>query len=187
MTEVIIVGSGPAGMTAAVYACRSGKSVMVVEKEKFGGQITSSPKVENFPGRLEMAGPDFANDLLNQAMENGAEFTMGNVVKVEDSDLQFATVIYDAIIYWQDYFFGRMLENSWQNAENEMQPRNTGKAYNSKNAKIYDLIPEEFTIDDIVKYFDNQKAVYNAINRWLQRAQIICIDNKPPKRYKKVV
>lgn len=83
--DILIVGSGPAGMTAAVYACRSGKSVMVVEKEKFGGQITSSPKVENFPGRLEMAGPDFANDLLNQAMENGAEFTMGNVVEVEDS------------------------------------------------------------------------------------------------------
>ena len=53
--DILIVGSGPAGMTAAVYACRSGKSVLVVEKEKFGGQITSSPKVENFPGRLEMA------------------------------------------------------------------------------------------------------------------------------------
>lgn len=89
--DIIIVGSGPAGMTAAIYARRSGKSVLVIEKEKFGGQVTSSPKVENFPGKLEMAGSDFANDLLKQAMENGAEFMMGNVVRVDD-ETEYKTV-----------------------------------------------------------------------------------------------
>lgn len=89
--DIIIVGSGPAGMTAAIYARRSGKSVLVIEKEKFGGQVTSSPKVENFPGKLEMAGSDFVNDLLKQAMENGAEFMMGNVVRVDD-ETEYKTV-----------------------------------------------------------------------------------------------
>ncbi|MBU5627024.1 NAD(P)/FAD-dependent oxidoreductase [Oscillibacter sp. MSJ-2] len=90
--DLIIVGSGPAGMTAAVYARRSGKTVLVIEKEKFGGQITSSPKVENFPGRLSMAGSDFANDLLHQAMENGAEFVLGTVTAVaQEGDFKSVT------------------------------------------------------------------------------------------------
>lgn len=81
--DIIIVGGGPAGLTASIYAQRSGKAVLVLEKDAFGGQVASSPKVENFPGKLAMAGSDFAGDLLKQTMENGAECAMGEVVRIE--------------------------------------------------------------------------------------------------------
>lgn len=73
MYDLIIIGGGPAGLTAAVYARRAGKSVLVVEKDGFGGQITQSPRVENFPGFASISGTELADRLLSQAMEQGAE------------------------------------------------------------------------------------------------------------------
>ncbi len=67
--DIIVIGGGPAGLTAAVYARRANKSVLVMEKGSFGGQITSSPKVENIPGFLAVSGNEFAEKLLVQAME----------------------------------------------------------------------------------------------------------------------
>ena len=66
MYDVIIIGGGPAGLTAAVYALRAGKSVLVIEKQTFGGQITFSPKVENIPGFTEISGNEFAEKLVDR-------------------------------------------------------------------------------------------------------------------------
>ena len=63
MYDIIVVGGGPAGMTAALYGLRNGKSVLVIEKNGFGGQITHSPNVENYPGTISMSGP--AQELLH--------------------------------------------------------------------------------------------------------------------------
>ena len=71
--DIAIVGGGPAGLTAAIYARRANKTVLVIEKETFGGQITSSPKVENIPGFSEVTGNEFAEKLLDQALAHGAE------------------------------------------------------------------------------------------------------------------
>ena len=60
MHDIIIVGGGPAGLTAAVYGLRAGKSVLVIEKNGFGGQIAYSPKVENIPGTKVIGGAEFA-------------------------------------------------------------------------------------------------------------------------------
>jgi len=84
MYDLIVVGGGPAGMTAALYALRNGKTVLVLEKNGFGGQITHSPKVENWPGTLRMSGNEFAEALLDQILEQGAEVDLVEVVKVED-------------------------------------------------------------------------------------------------------
>ena len=65
--DIIIVGGGPAGLTAAVYARRAGKSVLLLERESFGGQIASSPKVENFPGLPAVSGAELAERLYSQA------------------------------------------------------------------------------------------------------------------------
>ena len=84
MYDIIVVGGGAAGMTAALYALRNGKSAIVIEKNGFGGQITHSPKVENFPGTLQMSGNEFADKMLDQILAQGAEIEFENVISVED-------------------------------------------------------------------------------------------------------
>ena len=86
MTDIIIIGGGPAGLTAAVYALRAGKSVLVIEKNGFGGQIAYSPKVENIPGTLSISGAEFADQLTEQAMNLGADVELEHVVKAEKKD-----------------------------------------------------------------------------------------------------
>ena len=84
MYDIIVVGGGAAGMTAALYALRNGKIALVIEKNGFGGQITHSPKVENFPGTLQMSGNEFADKMLDQILAQGAEIEFENVISVED-------------------------------------------------------------------------------------------------------
>ena len=83
MYDLIIIGGGPAGLTAATYARRAGKSVLVIEKNAFGGQITWSPRVENFPGFVSVSGVELGDKLLEQAMEQGAEAELEEVTAVE--------------------------------------------------------------------------------------------------------
>ena len=85
MYDIIIVGGGPAGLTAAIYGLRNGKSVFVIERSVFGGQIVNSPKVENIPGFDSISGDDFADRLLDQAMGQGAQVTLEYVTSVEKS------------------------------------------------------------------------------------------------------
>ena len=84
MYDIIVVGGGPAGMTAALYARRNGKTALVIEKSGFGGQITHSPKVENYPGTMQMSGNEFADRCLEQILAQGAEIEFERVVAVED-------------------------------------------------------------------------------------------------------
>ena len=90
MKDILVVGAGPAGLTAALYACRAGKSVLVIEKETFGGQITHSPKVENYPGIAQMSGTQFADRLLEQTLAQGAEVEMETVTAVRREAEGFA-------------------------------------------------------------------------------------------------
>lgn len=83
MYDIVIVGGGPAGLTAAVYGLRAGKTVLVIEKNGFGGQIAYSPKVENIPGTKVISGTEFADHLTDQAMALGADMELEKVVKVE--------------------------------------------------------------------------------------------------------
>lgn len=88
MFDIIVVGGGPAGLTAAVYARRAGKSVLVIEKETFGGQITFSPKVENIPGFASVSGNEFAEKLTEQAISQGADFECCEVLGIEDGSVK---------------------------------------------------------------------------------------------------
>ena len=86
MHDIIIVGGGPAGLTAAIYGLRAGKTVLVIEKAGFGGQIAFSPKVENIPGTISISGSAFADQLTEQAMALGADVELENVIRVDSKD-----------------------------------------------------------------------------------------------------
>ena len=89
MYDIIIIGGGPAGLTAALYALRAGKSVLVIEKSTFGGQITWSPKVENFPTIPSISGAELGDRLTSLVLEQGAELELDEVVSVElDGDIK---------------------------------------------------------------------------------------------------
>lgn len=84
MYDIIIVGAGPAGLTAAVYARRANKSVLILDKAAFGGQITFSPKVENFPGFESISGSELADKLVEQVLSQGAEVEIEAVTEVRN-------------------------------------------------------------------------------------------------------
>ena len=86
MYDIIIIGGGPAGLTAALYAKRANKSVLVIEKATFGGQITFSPKVENIPGFLSLSGNEFAEKMIEQVLEQGADVEMAEVTGISKND-----------------------------------------------------------------------------------------------------
>ena len=83
MYDVLIVGGGPAGLTAAIYALRANKSVLVIEKAGFGGQIAFSPKVENIPGTQQISGAEFSEKLIEQVLALGADVELETVTKAE--------------------------------------------------------------------------------------------------------
>ena len=82
MHDIIVIGGGPAGMTAALYALRNGKSALVIEKEGFGGQMTQSPKIENYPGSLQVSGLELADQMMKQIIEQGADIEIETVTGI---------------------------------------------------------------------------------------------------------
>lgn len=85
MYDIIVIGAGPAGLTAALYALRADKTVLVLEKATFGGQITFSPQIENYPGFAKMSGNEFADKLVDQVINQGADIEMETVTAIRDN------------------------------------------------------------------------------------------------------
>ncbi len=85
MTDIIIIGAGPAGMTAAIYARRASKTVLVLEAMSYGGQIINTPDIENYPVAAHISGFDFATKVYEQAKELGAEFKFEKAVELRDN------------------------------------------------------------------------------------------------------
>ncbi len=88
MYDIIIIGAGPAGLTAAIYGRRAEKSVLVIEKGVFGGQVTFSPKIENYPGFGELSGTELADKMVEHAISLGAEFEMETVTAIRDGEIK---------------------------------------------------------------------------------------------------
>ena len=92
MYDIIIVGSGPAGLTAALYARRAEKKVLVIEKNTFGGQITHSPRVENYPGFPVASGSELGDKFLEQAIAQGADIELDTVITVDGKPGDYTVV-----------------------------------------------------------------------------------------------
>lgn len=86
MYDIIIIGAGPAGLTAAIYARRAEKSVLIIEKEAFGGQMAYSPKIENYPGFESVSGAELADKMTSQALALGAEVELAEVTSVTEGE-----------------------------------------------------------------------------------------------------
>lgn len=89
--DIVIVGGGPAGLTASLYGLRNGKSTLVIEKSVFGGQIANSPKVENIPGFKSISGDEFGDIMLDQVRNQGGEILFDSVTKVESNNDEVIT------------------------------------------------------------------------------------------------
>ena len=83
--DIVIIGAGTAGLTAAIYAARAGKKVLILENEGIGGQIATSPKVENYPGFSEISGMEFSDRLYEQASALGVELELDRAEKIIDN------------------------------------------------------------------------------------------------------
>ena len=85
MYDIIIIGAGPAGLTAAIYGRRANKSVLVLEAKSYGGQIINTLDIENYPANNHISGFDFATNLYNQAKELGAEIVFDKVIEITNN------------------------------------------------------------------------------------------------------
>ena len=84
MWDIIIVGAGPAGLTAAIYALRANKKVLIFEAKTYGGQIVNAASIENYPGIEKISGFDYATNLYYQVKNLGAEFKFETVIRVDE-------------------------------------------------------------------------------------------------------
>ena len=88
MHDIVIVGAGTAGLSAAIYALRAGKSVLLLEQLTYGGQIVNTPEVENYPGIKSISGFDFAQGLYDQATSLGAELDFAQVTGIDNGEIK---------------------------------------------------------------------------------------------------
>lgn len=104
MKDIIIIGAGTAGLTAAIYGLRAGKSVLVLEQGNYGGQIINTPKVENYPGIEQISGYEFAAGLFRQAEKLGMEYRSEKVIGIKEAA---AEEIAAEAVAGEDIPFGR--------------------------------------------------------------------------------
>lgn len=93
MYDILIIGAGPAGMTAAIYGQRGGKKTIVFDKLSYGGQVINTAEVANYPGMPNMTGLDFADKTYNQMKDLGAEMSYEEISEIRDADKPIKTVI----------------------------------------------------------------------------------------------
>lgn len=90
--DIIIVGAGVAGMTAALNALRGGKNVLIIERNTFGGQIATSPKVENYPAIASISGLELSEKIFSQVLEHGADFELEEVISITKENNIFTVI-----------------------------------------------------------------------------------------------
>lgn len=91
MYDIIIIGAGPSGLTAALYALRANKKVLIFEAKSYGGQIINAAKIENYPGIDNISGFDFANNLYNQVKKYNVEFKYETVIRINENKEVFTS------------------------------------------------------------------------------------------------
>ena len=164
MYDIIIVGAGPAGLTAALYALRANKKILVLEAKSYGGQIIKASKIENYPGIEKISGFDFATSLYNQVKSFGGEIKYETVLRIEeDKTVVTAQNKYSAkAVIIATGSFNRKL-----NIENEDNLIGKGVSYCAtcdgnffKDRTVAVIGYDEEAINDVLYLTDIAKKVY---------------------------
>lgn len=127
--DIIIIGGGAAGMTAALYSLRSGKKVLLIEKETIGGQISKSPRVENFPSIKEISGTDFSDKLFDQIMDLGCDFELDNIDNINKNNNIFTISGEFSTYYSKSVIIATGLEHRKINIDGEDELIGKGVSY----------------------------------------------------------
>ncbi len=129
MSDILIIGAGAAGMTAALYSLRNGKSVTIVEQEGIGGQIAQSPRVENFPTIMQISGAELADKMFEQITEHGAEFKFGKVLSLHKTEGGFEVKTEFETIRAKSVIIASGVEHRKLNLKNEEELIGHGISY----------------------------------------------------------
>ena len=164
MYDIVIVGAGPAGLTAALYALRANKKVLVLEAKTYGGQILNAAKVENYPGIKSISGFDFATELYNQVKDLDCEIKFESVIRIEENK----TVVTNNNTYnAKTIILATGAENRKLNIENEKNLIGKGVSYCAtcdgnffKNKIVAVAGGGNTALEDVVYLSDLAKKVY---------------------------
>ncbi len=129
MYDMIIIGAGPAGMSAAIYGLRAGRSVLLLEQKSYGGQIVNTPEIENYPGLPAISGADFAENLMSQVKKLGGEVLFEKAQKLHHEDGLWTVVAGKTSYQAKTVILATGLKKRTLNLENEKRLTGAGVSY----------------------------------------------------------
>lgn len=127
--DIIIIGSGTAGLTAAIYSARAGKRVLVLEAKVYGGQIIESAEIENYPGIKKVSGYEFAENLYNQALDLGIEVIFEQVTGIAADEQKKKVITADNEYIGSAVIIANGLKKRKLGIENEERLTGRGVSY----------------------------------------------------------
>ena len=188
MYDIIIVGAGPAGLTAAIYARRNEKKVLVIDKIGYGGQIINTFDIENYPVEKHISGFDLATKIYNQAKDLGTEFKTEIVEKIEDSKSIKKVITNKGTYEGKAIIIATGAENRKLNIENEDKLIGKGISYCAtcdgnffKDKVVAVLGGGNTAIDDALYLSSIAKKVYLIHRRDFFRGEIAVLNKLKEK------
>ena len=167
MYDVVIIGAGPAGLTAAIYTRRAAKKVLVLEAKVYGGQIVNTLDIENYPAEEHISGYDFATKLYNQAKNLGAEIVFEKVISIEVNGKQKKVITTDNVYEAGSVIIATGSENKKLGLSNEDQLIGKGISYCAtcdgafyKNKKVAVVGGGNTALEDALYLADVAEKVY---------------------------
>ena len=167
MYDIIIVGAGPAGLTASIYGIRAGKKILVIEAKSYGGQIVKAGKIENYPTWESISGFEFATKLYNQAINLGVQVLFEKVVNIENNDDIKKVITTNNTYETKTIILATGSENRKLGLANEKELTGKGISYCAtcdgafyKNKTVAIIGSNDNTIEDAIYLSDIAKKVY---------------------------
>ena len=190
MYDIIIVGAGPAGLTAAIYARRAQKNVLVLEALTYGGQIINTKDIENYPGYEHISGFDFATNLYNQAKNLGAQIKFEKVIDIKEKEVITTKETYKT----KTIILATGLENRKLELENEKELIGKGISYCAtcdgnfyKNKEVAVVGGGNVALEDAIYLSDICKTVYLIHRNETFKAEQILVDKLKEKQNIKII